>query len=197
MEVFKHLGTVTWQREMLKMSVSTSASLSQALSTHPGILSRPAAFHGLIFARVLLMSAGLMIRDGWPDGGEGPVLAFVDPSDALNRAKKLSLSGRKPSQFSISILVLYPVSYWIPCHIGLVLPVLQRFSWSFCACFSFAALILLERADLAEQRAALSPPLNVASQAFSSRHTSVVIQFWLLRVMKVLTIVMSSDKNQI
>ena len=45
--VLKHVGTTAVLREMLKMSVRTSASWSaHSLSTLPGILSGPGAFFG-------------------------------------------------------------------------------------------------------------------------------------------------------
>ncbi len=60
MEVdLRHVGTTAWVSEVLKMSVRISVSCAaQSLSTRPGMLSGPAAFHGLILDRVFLTSAG-------------------------------------------------------------------------------------------------------------------------------------------
>ena len=50
----KQSGMMTWLREMLKISVRTSVSESaQSLSTHPVMLSGPAAFLGFTFPRVI------------------------------------------------------------------------------------------------------------------------------------------------
>lgn len=104
-EVFKHLGTVAWHKEMLKMSVSMSASLiAQTLSTCPGMLSGLAALCRLILARILLESAELMTNSGWPGGGEGPLLPNIGLSSVSNWAKKLlSQSVTVPSLSSIHI----------------------------------------------------------------------------------------------
>ena len=56
--ILKHDGTVALLREMLKMSVRTSASWSaHPLSTLPRMLSGPAALCWLILRRVFLTSA--------------------------------------------------------------------------------------------------------------------------------------------
>ncbi len=55
----RHVGTTAWLSEVLKMSVRTSVSCAaQSLSTRPGMISGPAAFHALILDRVFLTSAG-------------------------------------------------------------------------------------------------------------------------------------------
>ena len=47
--VLKHVGTAAWASDMLNMSVMTSVSCpAQALSTHPGMPSGPAAFRALV-----------------------------------------------------------------------------------------------------------------------------------------------------
>ena len=56
--VLKHDGAVTLLREMLKMSVRTSANWSaHPLSILPGMLSGPAALCGLTLCRIFLSSA--------------------------------------------------------------------------------------------------------------------------------------------
>ncbi len=48
-----------WLSEVLKISVRTSVSCSaQSFSIQPGMMSGPAALHGLILDRVFLTSAG-------------------------------------------------------------------------------------------------------------------------------------------
>ena len=72
------------------MSVRTSArSPVQVLSTCPGMLSSPPAFHGLTLVKVLHVSAALMVRAGPIDGGEGPALPLVVGFGASKPAKKL------------------------------------------------------------------------------------------------------------
>ncbi len=45
----RHVGTTTWLSEVLKISGRTSVSCAaQSFSAWPGMLSGPAAFHGLI-----------------------------------------------------------------------------------------------------------------------------------------------------
>ncbi len=48
-----------WLSEVLKISVRTSVSCSaQSFNIQPGMMSGPAALHGLILDRVFLTSAG-------------------------------------------------------------------------------------------------------------------------------------------
>lgn len=61
--------TAACEREMLKMSVNTSASWeAQSLSARPGMLAGPAALQGLIPSRVLLTSAWVTLRGTSPGG---------------------------------------------------------------------------------------------------------------------------------
>ena len=69
--VLKHDGTVALLREMLKMSVRTSASWSaHPLSTLPGMLNGPAALCWLTLCRIFLTSA-LVRRSNYLPGGGG------------------------------------------------------------------------------------------------------------------------------
>lgn len=61
------VGTAACEKEMLKMSVNTSASWEvQSLSACPGILSGPAALQGLILSRVLLTLVWVTLRGASP-----------------------------------------------------------------------------------------------------------------------------------
>lgn len=54
---FEHAGMMAWLRKVLKMRTSVIES-AQPLSTHPGMLSGPAAFLGFTMSSVLHTSAG-------------------------------------------------------------------------------------------------------------------------------------------
>ncbi len=73
----RHVGTTAWLSEVLKISVGTSVSCAaQSFSTRPGMLSGPAALHGLILDRVFLTSAGDR-QSAWSLGGVGSFCAGV------------------------------------------------------------------------------------------------------------------------
>ncbi len=90
---------------MLKMSVKTSvSSTAQSLSTRPGILSGPVAFHALILLRDLLMLFGDSVIT-WSLGGGGVFCAVVLFCASKRAKKAFSLFSRGmvlPQALSVS-----------------------------------------------------------------------------------------------
>ncbi len=71
------VGTTAWLSEVLKISVRTSISCAaHSFSTRPGMLSGPAALHGLILDRVFFTSAGDR-QSAWSLGGVGSLCYIV------------------------------------------------------------------------------------------------------------------------
>lgn len=61
--VLRHVGTVAWDSEVLKMSVITVESwCTQSLRALPGTPLGPAALQAFIFCSVFLTSASVMLR---------------------------------------------------------------------------------------------------------------------------------------